>query len=292
MEAAAIFHFNKSEGAIQAPGGKTGALVSKQVAYENYHLTVEYKWGPVPASSEKPRPRRSTLILHAQDTADQRPFMPGIACLIVPGDTGALQLRGDVRIKAPVADKVESINDKGETVKPAAKEQTDVFKMTRDKADSVKAGKDKGDSVKAGKDKGDSAKAGKDKVDPVKAGKDKGDSARTGTRNVLRRVYRPGSFATLLINDVKNWSGIVHRLGNDLIQGEDDNPVVTKDDLERTGDWNKLECICDGDIISVRLNGKEVNACTHANPRKGRIALLAEGGNIYLRRIDVLPLLK
>ncbi len=277
----AIFAFDIHEGALHSPGGKIGALVSKEQTY-NYHLTVEYKWGPVPPPSpgDKPSPRRSGFVVHAQDTTAQRPFMPGIGCLIVPGNAGALSLRGaDVSVKAAVAEKVEWVHDKVEPVKPPVKETTDVFKLTKEKG-AGKAARDKGDLAKMPKDKGEAAKT-----------KDKSDLAKKGPREVIRHDYKPGAPVKLIASDVKHW-GLIHRLGNDPTLGEDDDPVVGKDDLEKTGDWNKLECICDGDTITVRLNGKEVNACTSVSPRRGRIVVLADGSNIFFRRIDLEPLKK
>lgn len=66
-----------------------------------------------------------------------------------------------------------------------------------------------------------------------------------------------------------------------------------KKDVEKpVGQWNKLECICDGDKITNILNGVVVNACTNASHTKGKILFQSEGAEVYFRRIELLPLEK
>jgi hypothetical protein len=64
-------------------------------------------------------------------------------------------------------------------------------------------------------------------------------------------------------------------------------------DVERpVGEWNTLECICDGDKITNVLNGKVVNAGSGASHRRGKILFQSEGAEVFFRRIDLLPLKK
>jgi hypothetical protein len=66
-----------------------------------------------------------------------------------------------------------------------------------------------------------------------------------------------------------------------------------KQDVEKpVGEWNKLECICDGDKITNILNGVVVNACTKASHAKGKILFQSEGAEVFFRRIELLPLKK
>ena len=58
------------------------------------------------------------------------------------------------------------------------------------------------------------------------------------------------------------------------------------------GEWNTLECICDGDSITNILNGKVVNKCTDASHTKGKILFQSEGAEVFFRRIDLKPLKK
>jgi hypothetical protein len=64
-------------------------------------------------------------------------------------------------------------------------------------------------------------------------------------------------------------------------------------DVEKTvGQWNTLECVCDGDKITNILNGKVVNAGTGASHTKGKILFQSEGAEVFFRRIDLQPLSK
>lgn len=64
-----------------------------------------------------------------------------------------------------------------------------------------------------------------------------------------------------------------------------------KQDVEKpAGQWNVLECICDGDTITNILNGKVVNKATSVAPSKGKILFQSEGAEVFFRRIEVRPL--
>jgi hypothetical protein len=64
-------------------------------------------------------------------------------------------------------------------------------------------------------------------------------------------------------------------------------------DVEKpVGEWNRLECICDGGNLTYILNGKVVNAATNASETKGKILFQSEGAEVFFRRIDLLPLKK
>ncbi len=66
-----------------------------------------------------------------------------------------------------------------------------------------------------------------------------------------------------------------------------------KNEVEKpAGEWNRLECICAGDSITILLNGTKVNAATKASLTKGKILFQSEGAEIFFRRIDLKPLTK
>jgi hypothetical protein len=66
-----------------------------------------------------------------------------------------------------------------------------------------------------------------------------------------------------------------------------------KEDVEKpAGEWNRLECICDGAKITNILNGKVVNAGTNASHTRGKILFQSEGAEVFFRRIDLKPLPK
>lgn len=56
------------------------------------------------------------------------------------------------------------------------------------------------------------------------------------------------------------------------------------------GEWNRLECVCDGAEITVLLNGLVVNHALHVKPDAGRIQIQSEGAELFVRRVDLMPL--
>jgi hypothetical protein len=66
-----------------------------------------------------------------------------------------------------------------------------------------------------------------------------------------------------------------------------------KDDVESPlGKWTRVECLCEGDRISVRVNGTLVNACRKSFPSAGKILLQSEGFELFVRKFELHPLNK
>jgi hypothetical protein len=66
-----------------------------------------------------------------------------------------------------------------------------------------------------------------------------------------------------------------------------------KNDVEKpTGEWNRMEVICDGDSITNIVNGYVVNVGTKSSLTKGKILVQSEGAEILVRKIEVRPLVK
>jgi hypothetical protein len=64
-----------------------------------------------------------------------------------------------------------------------------------------------------------------------------------------------------------------------------------REDVESpVGEWNRSEVICDGDTVKNILNGKTVNYGTNASHTFGKIQLQSEGAEIWIRRVELLPL--
>jgi len=55
-------------------------------------------------------------------------------------------------------------------------------------------------------------------------------------------------------------------------------------------EWTKVECICDGDRITIRINGSIVNECYDVYPTAGRILLENERNEILFRNLEIRPL--
>lgn len=63
-----------------------------------------------------------------------------------------------------------------------------------------------------------------------------------------------------------------------------------KDDIESpVGEWTKLECIADGDKLTINVNGQTVNQVSGVAPAAGRILLQTEGSEIYFRNVVISP---
>jgi hypothetical protein len=61
-----------------------------------------------------------------------------------------------------------------------------------------------------------------------------------------------------------------------------------KHDVESPlGDWTRVECLCEGDRITVKVNGATVNSCHGAFPSSGKILLQSEGFELFVRRFEI-----
>ncbi|MBI4659385.1 MAG: DUF1080 domain-containing protein [Verrucomicrobia bacterium] len=56
------------------------------------------------------------------------------------------------------------------------------------------------------------------------------------------------------------------------------------------GEWTRVECICDGDRITIKVNNTVVNEAFNVRPARGKILLQCEGSEVFFRRFDLMPL--
>ncbi len=64
-----------------------------------------------------------------------------------------------------------------------------------------------------------------------------------------------------------------------------------KNDVEsRLGEWTRVNCFCDGDRITILVNGATVNACYDVFPQSGKILLQCEGFELLVRKFELRPL--
>ena len=64
-----------------------------------------------------------------------------------------------------------------------------------------------------------------------------------------------------------------------------------KDDVEGpTTAWTRIECLCKGSRITVRVNGITVNECYDVFPAAGKILLQSEGFELFVRKFELHPL--
>ena len=62
------------------------------------------------------------------------------------------------------------------------------------------------------------------------------------------------------------------------------------DVASRLGEWTRVECICDGGRVTIKINGVTVNEALDVWPTGGKILLQSEGNEIYYRRFELHPL--
>jgi hypothetical protein len=66
-----------------------------------------------------------------------------------------------------------------------------------------------------------------------------------------------------------------------------------KEDVESPpGEWTRVECLCDGDRIEIRVNGITVNKAYSVSPAAGKILLQSEGFELFVRKFELHPLKK
>jgi hypothetical protein len=65
----------------------------------------------------------------------------------------------------------------------------------------------------------------------------------------------------------------------------------TKDNVEKPlGEWNDYRIVCDGDTITLYVNGQQVNQGTKSELKRGKILFQSEGAEVHFRDIRVKPL--
>jgi hypothetical protein len=64
-----------------------------------------------------------------------------------------------------------------------------------------------------------------------------------------------------------------------------------KDDVESPhGEWNRMEVICDGDHVAVKVNDVQVNEASGLKPSSGKILIQVEGAELFVRRWELWPI--
>ena len=58
----------------------------------------------------------------------------------------------------------------------------------------------------------------------------------------------------------------------------------------RKDEWTRVECVCDGDRITVVVNGVVVNEASGVTPSEGPILIQCEGSEVFFRKVELHPL--
>ena len=97
-------------------------------------------------------------------------------------------------------------------------------------------------------------------------------------------VFQPGGQPVTIHKGRVNWYG---RDPN----WKDVKGFRGENDLEKpVGEWNRMECIADGEELSIYLNGTLVNHATRVKPTQGRIQIQSEGAEMWVRKVELTPL--
>ncbi|MBY0523889.1 MAG: DUF1080 domain-containing protein [Gemmataceae bacterium] len=209
--------FSVQDGVIRVAGMPMGYLATDK-DYENYHLTVEFKWGKEVYGAKGVR--NSGILLHGSgvDGGNGGTWMGSIECQLAQGCIGDL---------IPIGGK----DAKGDRI---------TTQFTSDSA------------------------AGEDKH--------------------LR--WKKGGEAKVFAKGQQWWEKHQNFFKEEI-------DTRGKEDVDSPlGEWTKMECICDGKRITIKVNGKTVNECYDCNPSSGKILLQSEGFEIFFRNFELQPLKK
>ena len=201
--------FSVKDGILHVSGDGFGYVATAK-EYQDYHLTVEYRWGKKTDGGKSVR--NSGVLLHATgpDGGAGGTWMSSIECQLAQGCVGDL---------ITISSKATPVSLKAETT------------------------------------------LGTDKRPRWKAG----GEVRTFTKGQLWWSLHEAGFKELI--DTRG-----------------------RDDVEsKLGEWTKVECICQGSRIEIRVNGTTVNKAFDVSPAAGKILLQTEGFEIDFRRFEIAP---
>lgn len=206
--------YRVTDGMIHIGGRGMGYLATVD-SYQDYHLSVEYKWGERTDGSKNVR--NSGILLHASGPHGNARgiWMASIECQLAQGCEGDL------------------IVIRGEGVDG--------------------------------------------NIIPVTLTSD------TRTADDGRTRWQRGGTPTVYSGKQFWWSG--HESGfQELLDTRGKNDLASP-----PGEWTKVECICDGSRITIKINGKVVNECYDVFPTAGKILLENEKNEIYFRNLEIRP---
>ncbi len=97
-------------------------------------------------------------------------------------------------------------------------------------------------------------------------------------------VWNPGGEPKTFTRGRINWSG------RDPDWKDQVGFRGSRDIEEPLGQWNRMDVICQGDRIAIRVNGRLVNGGYHACPTAGKLTIQTEMAEIFIRRWELWPL--
>lgn len=204
--------FTVHDGLLHISGDGFGCVTSKE-AYRDYHLVLEFRWGPRTWGNRKTRAKDSGVFFHCTGPVDSvgGSWPEAFQAQMIHGGTGDFYV---VKRKGPV---------------PLAA------------------------------------------VAEVEEREGKLYWKKGGER---RKLTGGGVF----------WPGKDPGWKNELgFRGKND--VESPD-----GEWTRLEVICKGADVVIRVNGVQVNEAFELSPSAGKILVQCEGAELFIRRWELWPL--
>ncbi len=109
--------FMVSDGLIRISGEEWGCMTTID-EYENYHLTIEFRWGEKTFDPRLDKARDSGILLHSQgmDGAASGIWIHSIECQVIEGGTGDFIVVGDGSDKFVITCKVTAEQQNGSYV--------------------------------------------------------------------------------------------------------------------------------------------------------------------------------
>ena len=95
---------------------------------------------------------------------------------------------------------------------------------------------------------------------------------------------KTGNLVTLEMGGRLNWFG-KDPAWRDVLDFRGERDVESPPDQ-----WTRVECVCDGDRVTVVVNGTVVNEATGVTPSEGPILLQCEGSEVYFRKVELRPI--
>lgn len=106
--------FSAGKGAIHVSGASRGMLVTEK-PYDNYHLTIEWRWGERNASDHESEARSAGLLLHGAgpDDAVMQAYLPSIKVELHEGHTGDFLIMSSADHKPSISVEGEMMTHRG-----------------------------------------------------------------------------------------------------------------------------------------------------------------------------------
>ncbi|QDU81295.1 hypothetical protein Pla110_30360 [Polystyrenella longa] len=209
--------FGVTDGMLHITGDGLGAVLTDD-NYKDYHVVLEFKWGPRTWGSRKERTRDSGLLFHCvgPDNSYSNTWPNSIESQIIEGGVGdVIVVRGTDADGKPMPISV-------------------IAEVSKDR-----------------------------------------DGESIWTKGGERKEFNSGRINWY--GRDPDWEDVIDFRGDKDV----DSPV---------GEWTRMDVICDGDHVLIKVNGVVVNELFDVSPSAGRLLVQTEMAELFVRRWELWPL--